>query len=261
MSCKQSVLLASADLDERLSTAEAGLFHAHLASCASCRARHEDLQRLSGLFKEVRTPELPRELHGYVMTSIERRLSGDISIRQRANEWLLRLNPKPLSYATGVVISVILFAFTLAGFRPIPLGEDSRALSAVTYLTEPPPPIISSDQIEFNLYNDLPTNASLSNEDYYELPHVNDPNPLISFSHIAYQKPGNDGMAAVIEVEKDGRSRLVNVLDEPSDPTVVEQLWWTLSKPTFQPATVEGQPVSTRIVLLVEKMDVDGAAR
>jgi hypothetical protein len=261
MSCKEFALLASNDLDETLSVREAMLYHAHLAACAPCRARREELRRLSELFREVRSPEVPRELHGYVMTAIERRVRGDISLHQQANEWLLRMNPKPLSYATGVVLSVILFAITLAGIRPIQVGAESPRLSAVTYLLAPPPPIVSSDQIEFNLYNDLPTNASITNEDYYELPHVNDPSSLISFSHIAYQKPGNEGMAAVIEVEKDGRSRLLNVLDEPSDPTVVEQLWWTLSKPTFQPATVEGQPVSTRIILLVEKMDVDGAIR
>ena len=71
----------------------------------------------------------------------------------------------------------------------------------------------------------------------------------------------NEGMAAIIEVGQDGRGKLVSVLDEPNDPTLVEQLWWASGKQTFQPATVEGQPVSTHIVMLFEKMDVYGAAQ
>jgi hypothetical protein len=65
-------------------------------------------------------------------------------------------------------------------------------------------------------------------------------------------------MSALVEVDSDGHGTLLNVIDAPQDPYLVEQLWWSLRDRTFQPATVSGRPVSTRIILLVEKMDVSG---
>lgn len=259
MRCTHFEQLTSAYLDEALGADEALAYQSHLAICPLCRTHLEETRQISQLFKELRTPEVPRELHSYVMTSIERRVRGDISLRQRANEWLLRLNPKPLSYATGFALSVLMFAFTLSGFKPIPVGAESRAGLDVTYLTEPATSI-KSDLAEYNRYNNLPAGDPTDTEGY-ELPYLNDPSAAISFSHIAYQKPGIEGMAALVQVGQDGRGKLESVIDEPNDPALVEQLWWMLGKQTFQPATVEGQPVATRIVMFVEKMDVDGASR
>jgi hypothetical protein len=65
-------------------------------------------------------------------------------------------------------------------------------------------------------------------------------------------------MSALVEVDSDGRGRLVDMLNSPNDPYLIEQLWWSLRNRTFQPATVSGHPVPTRIILLVEKVDVSG---
>jgi hypothetical protein len=52
----------------------------------------------------------------------------------------------------------------------------------------------------------------------------------------------------------------LEVLKSPSDPTLIGVLQWALSRQPLQPAReiASGQPVSTRIVLFVEKMDVIG---
>ena len=81
---------------------------------------------------------------------------------------------------------------------------------------------------------------------------------LVSFSHIVHDKVGTESMSALVEVSSDGHAELLEMLEEPRDPALVEQLWWSLGKPTFQPARVEGRAVQTRIVLLVEKVDVSG---
>jgi hypothetical protein len=89
------------------------------------------------------------------------------------------------------------------------------------------------------------------------LPSVLNDSSLVSFSHASYQR--GDGFAILVEVSPDGRGELVEVLDDnPPPPHLVEQLWWSLSKRTFQPAMVEGRPIPTRIVVLVEKLDVSG---
>src|SRR6185295_19364061 len=103
-----------------------------------------------------------------------------------------------------------------------------------------------------------PDQATSETEHYYQLPRVLDNSALVSFSHIAYQKAGSQGMSALVEVDSDGRGKLVDVLNAPKDPYLIEQLWWSLRNRTFQPATVSGDPVPTRIILLVEKVDVSG---
>lgn len=256
MRCKNFESMASAYLDQELTASEANDYRSHLAACPLCCQHLEETQQATLLFKKMSEPEVPRELHSYVMTAIERRVSGDISLQQRTVEWLLKLNPRPFSFATGAVVSIILFAITLSGFRPIPASPEDRKLSDTSILLAEP--IVSSGN-QFKVYNDIYANPSSTDiEGYYELPRMLNSGSMVSFSHLAYQKPGNEGMSVMLEVETDGRARLVNVLDDPNDPAVVEQLWWTLGNPTFQPATVEGHPVSTRIILFVEKMDVGG---
>src|SRR5262249_819850 len=100
--------------------------------------------------------------------------------------------------------------------------------------------------------------GSADSQHFYELPRVLDNSALVSFSHIAYQKAGNQGMSALVEVDSEGRGALVDVLDAPKDPYLIEQLWWSLRDRTFQPVTGSGHPVPTRIILLVEKVDVTG---
>jgi hypothetical protein len=119
--------------------------------------------------------------------------------------------------------------------------------------------VIRGTDAEYHAFNDVPPDAIADVDGHsYQLPRVLDNSALVSFSHIAYQKAGDKGMAALVEVGADGSARLVDMLGEPGDPYLVEQLWWSLSSRTFQPAMFEGHAVPTRIVLLVEKMDVGG---
>jgi hypothetical protein len=252
MICKEFESTASAYIDRELTDGQSAEYRGHLAGCAGCREHLAETEAASLMLRGVTRPEVPRELHSYIITSVTRRASGDLSPRQRAVEWLLKLNPIPLSYAAGVTVSIMLFALLLSGVKPIPVMEKAAGQMFIF-------PIITGSDKEYHSYNDIPADQSAADDQhYYQLPRVLDNSALVSFSNIAYQKPGNDGMAALIEVGSDGRAKLVNVLDEPTDSYMVEQLWWSLSERTFQPAIVGGRPVPTRIVLLVEKVDVSG---
>ena len=162
------------------------------------------------------------------------------------------MNPRPVAVAAGVLFSIVSFTSLFSSFRPIPLGSAASEQAGIY-------PIISGSNREYRSYNNiLPDSGSTDTQQYYQLPRVLDNSALVSFSHIAYQKPGNQGMSALVEVDPEGRGRLVDMLNTPQDPYLVEQLWWSLRDRTFQPATVSGRPVPTRIILLVEKMDVGG---
>lgn len=252
MNCKEFELTASAYLDRQLNEQEMAEYRFHLATCADCRVKLIETEALSFSLKNLSHPEVPGELHGYVINAIAREVSESLTLRQRFVEWLLKLNPVPVSYATGAMVSAVLFLFLLSGVKPIPIIAGSLAREAAF-------PAVSSSLDEYKRYNDIEssgdTNAS---QESYQLPRVLETSSLVSFGSIAYQKPGNENMAALIEIEPDGSAKLVDVLNEPSDPRMVEQLWWSLNERTFQPAIVNGRAVTTRIVLFVEKVDVGG---
>jgi hypothetical protein len=252
MNCKKFELTASAYIDRRLDENASAEYRAHLSECSACRIEFAETQAASLMLRRADRLEAPRELHGYIMSEVSRHAANEVSMSQRVFEWVLKLNPRPIAYACGVVISVVLFGATFASFRPIPLSGVRSVDVAIV-------PAIHGSDSEYHSYNNLPPDKGTpASEHYYELPRVLDNSALVSFSHIAYQKPGNQGMSAMVEIGEDGRATLVDVLDSPKDPYVIEQLWWSLRSRTFQPATVSGHPVPTRIILLVEKMDVGG---
>lgn len=252
MECKKFEFTASAYLDRELDEKESRDYREHLAICPACRARLAEIERVSLALKTAAPPVMPRELHRDIMNAVERQVAGPANFGQYVSEWLLRLNPRPLAYVTGVMASLLLFGFVLSGVRPIPTSR-SVAVQAVVF------PVVTGSEGEFKSYNDLATDPNQAGRnDYYQLPRVLNNGALVSFSKVAYQKPGPNGMAALVEISTDGHAEIVDVLDEQSDPEMVEQLWWSLGHPTFQPALVEGRPVPTRIVLLVEKVDVSG---
>ncbi|HSB10785.1 MAG TPA: zf-HC2 domain-containing protein [Blastocatellia bacterium] len=252
MECKKFELTASAYVDRQLGETEAIEYREHLLSCTGCRLHLAETEAVSLSLRNARTPELPRELRSNIMREATRRARREITLGEMVFEWLLKLNPRPVGVTAGVIFSIVSFTSLFSSFRPIPL-DGPRSEQAAIY------PIINGSDREYHSYNNLPQNAgSVDSQNYYQLPRVLDNSALVSFSHIAYQKPGNQGMSALVEVDPEGRGTLVDMLDTPGDPYLIEQLWWSLRDRTFQPATVSGHPVPTRIILLVEKMDVGG---
>jgi hypothetical protein len=252
MECKKFELTASAYIDRQLNENEAVEYREHLSTCVGCRLQLTEIEEVSLTLRKTDQPRVPRELRGYIMTEATRRARREISLTESLLAWLLKLNPKPVAYATGLVISLLSFASLFSSFRPIPSNAPEIEQSAIF-------PVISGSDREYHSYNNLPHDASSTeSSNYYQLPRVLDNSALVSFSHIAYQKAGNQGMSALVEIDSDGRGTLVDVLNAPKDPYLIEQLWWSLRNRTFQPATVSGHPVPTRIILLVEKVDVDG---
>ena len=243
--------MASLYLDLRLDESKSLEYRAHLSWCADCRDHLDELRQLSFMLKSRRKLDTPQDLHHDIMASVRLAVGARTRFRWRVSEWLLKLNPLPISYAAGAVISAALFTLMLLGFKPIPIIRMPQEEAIVT-------PVISSYP-EYQNYNDLPSNSAIpGSNSYYELPRVLNNSALVSFSQLAQEKAGTDGMWALVEVGPDGRARLVEMLDDPHDPYLIEELWWFLGKPTFQPALVKGRAVSTRIVLLVEKMDISG---
>jgi hypothetical protein len=255
MKCKEYRMLASAYMDRRLGPSGSAGFSAHLGRCEDCRGYLSDLERISGMLAATRELEVPRELRGYVMMSVGRQAAGHVTLADRVVDYMQKLNPRLVSYCAGIVVSMILFGLTLAGFRPI---GAFGAMGSMDNTYQQLATIFGSDE-QYHSYNELPPDAvEPSTEHYYELPRVVGDSSLISFSNIAYRKPGDEDGAVLTEVSPDGRATIVKVLKQSSDPDVIQDLQWSLSKHPFQPALISGKPVQTRIVLFFQKMDITG---
>lgn len=253
MECKKFELMASAYLDRQLTDAETIAYRAHLAACDDCRLHLVEIEQASMILRELPPLETPRELHSYVMREVASRARKELTFEQRVVAWLMKFNPRLVAYSAGFVISALSFTLLFSGFRPIPVPAVEPNETAVIY------PVVSGSDREYHSYNNLPQDKDATLEEhYYQLPRVLDNSALVSFSHIVYRNPGNEGMSAMVEVDPDGRGQLIDVLNAPKDPYLVEQLWWSLRNRTFQPATVSGRPVPTRIIMFVEKVDISG---
>jgi len=188
------------------------------------------------------------------MTPIRRGVNGTFQPIQQLVDFCQKLNPRLVSYGVGLLVSGILFGLTLAGLRPYRMIEVP-----IAPLTGQEYSVIRGSDEEYHLYNNVPPHDSAgSSQHAYELPRVVHDSSLISFSNVAYRKPGNEGAWALVEIGADGRGKIIQVLEKPNDPGVIGDLEWSLSKRPFQPAVLSGRPVQTRIVLLVEKVDISG---
>ena len=156
MKCKKYRSRASEYLDRRLDEKEANEYRSHLSACAGCRAHLSEIQAVSLVLRRSEEPKMPRELHGYIMNEVERHAGREISFDQSIFEWLLRLNPRPLSYAAGVVVSAILFSFILSAVKPIPVVGATTVASRQTDAIQR----ITSPEEEYNAYNDIPLDES-----------------------------------------------------------------------------------------------------
>jgi len=251
MKCKNSKQTASAYLDRELPPPEMAEYRGHLAGCDGCQTYLSELDSLSHALATLPRVDTPRELHSYVMGPIRRGVKGEFRPIRRLVEFSMKLNPRLVSYSVGVLVSAILFGLTMVGLRPYRVIEGPIADQ---YFST----IWGSDQ-EWHAYNDVPPyDSDGSSMHAYELPRVVSDSSLISFSNVAYRKPGKEGAWALVEIGADGKGRIIEVLEKPNDPDVIGDLAWSLSKRPFQPAVLSGHPVPTRIVLFFEKVDISG---
>src|SRR5256885_628444 len=130
MECKKFELTASAYIDRQLDEREASRYREHLVECEACRSQLAETEALSMTLRNSDPIEVPRELRGYVMNEAARRSRKEVSLTQEVFEWMLKLNPVPVSVASGVIVSLLSFATLFSSFKPIPIGAvESQAAS------------------------------------------------------------------------------------------------------------------------------------
>jgi hypothetical protein len=155
---------------------------------------------------------------------------------------------KLIAYSVSVIVTCVLFTGTLAGLRPI--WQMARNLQQ-----EPRIWMSAAEAAALG----IPTPDGVATV-AYTLPRVAERGSLSQFA--AYPGvPDDDDLVVIAEVRPDGRASLVEVLSGPEDPEFVNELRIALNRPAFVPASAigaSGRPVPSRIVLLLQRVDVVG---
>ena len=229
--------MASAYIDRELIREELGDYEAHLSRCQACRKHLAETERVSLTFRLSEKPDVPREMHPNVMIAVRRLSSGEATIGQRIFEFILKMNPRLVSYTTGAVVSAMLFMFTLSQFKPIPLmksyGESTHVI---------PVKVVTSPQYE------LPAS--------YTVPNLNEDGSLATFLAIPSHEKGDEGAAMLLQVTPAGDALILEVWEEPRDPNLIEELSRSLNKKPFKFESTQFQ--NAPVVFFYQKIDISG---
>jgi len=249
MACEKYRIAASAFIDRQLRGNELVDYLSHSVDCSDCLRWLREIRAISAVLSRAEQVNPPPALHRNIIQAVrskERRLAWlppDLSSARISSL---------LSYSIGATVSVLLFTATLAGLRP----NRTVIQQPLHFAAAAVVPSIRVTSAEDQIYDDPYSPAYTDDLTACTLPKITATSSLVSFGILAYRNSGSEGLAALVVVSAEGQARVSRILRQPNDPQVIAYLDWSLSKRPFLPARISGRPVPTRIVLMLEKVDI-----
>ncbi len=242
MTCRAVRRNASAYIDGRVAHACARELRAHLQECAACSRYVEDLRSLARALRELPRPVPPAQLRYEILDAFDALSAGRPRWRAHLISRLARLavaHPQAVSLVASMAITSSLMLAILAHFTPLPV---------IPVVSQQPKITLTSQ--EYRLLNQGMAPPPIAG--IYTLPRLRQSSNLDALFAAAQ----SDEFALITVVHPDGRASIVDVLAPPADSQVLEQANESLRGLRFQPAMNSGRPVSTQLVMLVQRLDV-----
>lgn len=242
MKCQTIRRDASAHIDGMLEGTRAQVLRAHLRECAECAQYVENLRSLVLTLKELPRPAVPARLTQDILEAVDALPMGRPRWLARLIPHLVRLvvaHPQVVSLMASVVITSSLMLAILANFTPLPVIPVASHR-----------PQITLTPVEYRLLNQgrVPSSAT----GVYTLPRLRQGGNLDAL----FAATQSDEFALITVVHPDGRASVVDVLTPPASSRILAQANESLQELRFQPAMNSGRPVSTQLVMLVQRLDV-----
>ena len=250
MTCRDSALLISSELDGCLDAREQWEFDAHLNECPDCHRHAAELRCLSENLRSLGDPAPSTQMTAEIVATLRReaRLQNRAA-RQRAEQldvWRMRI----FSQSVGTVVSLVMFMFL------------------VTVILKPLYSPRISPRILVSMV-DVATGNSDNSEEMRKLrrvlipPQPNNPRPIFdpSGALLGFSKSfsDEDEFVVMVKVDVDGRGSLKKVIEPPRDPAVLNGLSNALfQEVSFQPAGRRGRFVKSSVVLMFSKVNIPG---
>jgi hypothetical protein len=93
------------------------------------------------------------------------------------------------------------------------------------------------------------------------LPSVESSSAMLAIADLtlqADQQTPTKDLFVVAEVSTEGRAQLIQLVDAPKSQKLEKGVADALKRASFKPATKGGRPVNTRMLLLIQTIDVRG---
>ena len=246
MTCRDSSLLISSQLDGRLDARQQWQLEAHLSECPACHSQAAELRCLSenlqSLLPQAPSTEMAAEIIAALRQEarLQNRAAGERA--ERIDVWRMRI----FSQSIGTVVSLVMFMFLVTVIL--------KPLYGTTML--------SSVIGEAAGYTD-------NSEEMRKLrrvlipPQPNNPRPIFdpSGALLGFSKSfsDDDEFIVMVKVDKDGRASLNKVVEPPRNPEVLTGLSNALfQEVSFQPAGRRGRFVKSSAVLMFSKVNIPG---
>jgi hypothetical protein len=162
----------------------------------------------------------------------------DTARRPRSREfkdWLRNLTfeskPHYLAYASSFVITCLLFV-------------------SILYELKPKLVIVKQPENIPILLPKSPINDTL--------PSVQSANAIVELTSQAYQQSQTKDLFVVAEITSEGHAKLIELVDSPNNPQLERHVDAALKRAYFKPATRAGRPIKSRMLLLIQTIDVRG---
>lgn len=244
MNCSAARLAISQSLDFPLDADLQSALERHLRSCAACAAGMADLRTITSALRTLERPAFPASLRTAVLADLQAASSMD---RSRAGEafaartrTLVTTHARTVANLASFVITATFYLLLLGYLKPVPVWT-------VPGRVEP----ISLHRTELSV---LDPPAYAAGDSRVTFPRI------VSASGLeeSLRKAAPQTVVLVTLVHPDGRASVVEVLSPRDRPDLVERLSAAIQDISFRPATTLGRPVTTQLILRVERVDVRG---
>lgn len=260
MSCEEIKQTLSLYVDDCVSLPARAAIEDHLPHCPLCRIEVSELRSLTRGLSLMKRPVPPSDLASnitdlLIIEAAARRQDPNPSLGYRIARFL---EPRLMPYTVGSFASVIMFALMFAALRPhfVALREAAIQHSVLVLQTTDPDgikPITSKD-------------FAASRAPFAELSPSLKPGGALAELTRAYAQSGShsiyhgdaDDMIVVAVVFSDGAAALADVVQPPRDRRMLEEFESALRRDrAFVPASYDRRPETMRVVLTMEKVEVD----
>jgi len=266
MNCRRFSELYSGFLDNALGAEEKTAVEEHLRYCLGCRRIASELrclrQDLSLLGQDQSRGLNGSDLSLRIMSAIRQDAKAQVQSQNRRDEFFDRLRMRVFSQSVGTVVSVLLLLSVTTGV----LGPAYRSTLAVARAA------MNHAVVDSVGFEQLEAQFAVPDEVRIKILLLEPPPPPPVFSPsgavlgIGETFSDEDLIIATVQVRRDGRASITEVVGGADDATAVDKLDAAavdkltnalIQHANFQPAR-RGQSSTTQAVLMFSKINIQG---
>ncbi len=263
MKCENLQLNLSVYLDDILKSEERAAIDEHLPRCPLCRQKLADFQAIRMDLRGLPRPELSNNL----LVAMQSRVAKEVQSTQPSiftesfNRWLqMRLMPYSVGTALSLLLGVTLLWTLLSAAHSTDQSElvKYQPIKQSTIMLGNSNSSTKSNEFELSASDFAAARLSVSGDS----PSINPQGALVALTKSFVRgKMKDDEVVVVADVFGNGLAQIAEVIEPSRDRRAVSELQEALKNdpdyaPPFVPANLDGRSDTVRVVLRIQRVDV-----